>query len=66
MIKDTRWRKSSYSGGTQNNCVELDRSLSRTHVRDSKSPAAGALTLRPAAWAALAGQLRDCGDRVGG
>ena len=33
---ETRWRKSSYSGGTQGDCVEVANNL--TAMRDTKNP----------------------------
>jgi len=49
---DTRWRKSSYSGDTGGDCVEVaDISAPTTvAVRDSKNPAGPMLTLDPAAF----------------
>ncbi|KAA2251207.1 DUF397 domain-containing protein [Solihabitans fulvus] len=44
MTNNTRWRKSTYSGGGNNNCVELDRRTNQTSIRDSKSPQIAALT----------------------
>ena len=38
------WRKSSYSGGTGGDCVEVQRSESVTNVRDSKAPNSGMLS----------------------
>ncbi|MFT2018878.1 DUF397 domain-containing protein [Streptomyces sp. 796.1] len=32
------WRKSSYSGGEQGQCVEVAETASAVHVRDSKNP----------------------------
>lgn len=45
MIKDTRpvWRKSSYSGGDNGNCVEVHGTLDA--VRDSKNPDGPVLTV---------------------
>jgi hypothetical protein len=44
MIKDTRpgWRKSSYSGGDNGNCVEV---FNLSAVRDSKNPDGPVLAL---------------------
>lgn len=53
------WRKSSHSSD-DGNCVEVaglpggDRA-----VRDSKNPTGPALTVTPAAWAALVEWVRD-------
>ena len=49
------WRKSSYSGSEGGACLEVATCPTAVHVRDSKDPAVGTLTLTPAAWAALAG-----------
>ena len=40
-----RWRKSSFSGGTNGDCVELRVQQASSSVRDSKAPGAGTLTL---------------------
>ncbi|MFD5825123.1 DUF397 domain-containing protein [Lentzea sp. NPDC060358] len=50
MTQERAWRKSSYSGATEDdNCVEV--SLSRDAlVRDSKNPSGGVLTFSPDAW----------------
>jgi Domain of unknown function (DUF397) len=48
----TVWRKSSYSG-TQSNCVEVADLDHVIAVRDSRDPAAPALTFSPAAWASF-------------
>lgn len=45
------WRKSSYSGGTGGDCVELARGCSRMKLRDSKSPNGGTLSVADAAAA---------------
>ena len=52
------WRKSSYSGQSQN-CVEVaDNLRGGVAVRDSKDPDGPALVLAPAAWGALARRVR--------
>ncbi|MFC3899241.1 DUF397 domain-containing protein [Lentzea rhizosphaerae] len=50
MTQERAWRKSSYSGATEDdNCVEV--SLSRDAlVRDSKNPFGGTLTFSSTAW----------------
>jgi hypothetical protein len=40
---ETGWRRSSYSGGTQNDCVEVANT--REAVRDSKNPVGPAVRL---------------------
>jgi hypothetical protein len=58
-LAGAHWRKSSYSGGSGGNCVEVATSLpGLVAVRDSKHPAAPALLLTPAQWRALIATLR--------
>ncbi|WP_336047418.1 DUF397 domain-containing protein [Streptomyces sp. CA2R101] len=48
------WRKSSYSDGGDNNCVEVADSFpGAVPVRDSKNPTGGALLFPAAAWSAF-------------
>lgn len=47
------WRKASYSGGTGGECVEVADLTAHIAIRDSKHPAAGVLTLTPAAFTAF-------------
>ncbi|WP_435209924.1 DUF397 domain-containing protein [Streptomyces sp. bgisy034] len=59
----TGWRKSSYSGGGDDqggdSCVEIiDTHPSGIPVRDSKTPDAPALLLPAAAWSAFVGALK--------
>ena len=50
MTQERVWRKSSYSGGTEDSdCVEVSLS-SDALVRDSKNPSGGVLTFTSAAW----------------
>lgn len=58
-IPPPRWRKSSYSGVTTENCVEIAALDATTiGVRDSKAPQAGTLNLSPAAWRRLTEEIR--------
>lgn len=50
LIDSTAWRKSSYSGGTTANCVEVGNAPGMVLVRDSKSPQIPALCFDRAAW----------------
>lgn len=52
-MTNNRWRKSTYSGGQSNDCVELDVQPTRTSLRDTKNRAAGTIRLTPAAWSAF-------------
>lgn len=45
------WRRSSYSGGSGGNCLEVAVGLPSVPVRDSKNPHGPKLVLRPEAWA---------------
>jgi Domain of unknown function (DUF397) len=49
-IDNPAWRKSSYSGGSAANCVEVGSALGAVLVRDSKSPGTPALRFDSAAW----------------
>ncbi|AXE78483.1 DUF397 domain-containing protein [Streptomyces atratus] len=50
------WRKSSYSDGGDNNCVEVaDNYPGLVPVRDSKTPTGPALVITAPAWAAFVG-----------
>ncbi|MCZ1008873.1 DUF397 domain-containing protein [Streptomyces lydicus] len=52
----TVWRKSSYSDGGDNNCVEVSDSLrGAVPVRDSKNPTGGVLLFPTEAWSAFIG-----------
>ncbi|MEV6239256.1 DUF397 domain-containing protein [Lentzea sp. NPDC051838] len=50
MTQERAWRKSSYSGATEDgDCVEVSLS-SDALVRDSKNPSGGVLTFGFSAW----------------
>ncbi|MFB9690350.1 DUF397 domain-containing protein [Amycolatopsis plumensis] len=56
------WRKSSYSGGANNDdCVEVAFTGTAIAARDSKAPAAGALEVPPAAWSAFLSAVTPAG-----
>ncbi|MFD5318500.1 DUF397 domain-containing protein [Streptomyces sp. NPDC127098] len=58
-LSTARWRKSSYSNGGQNNCVEVaDGFAAVVPVRDSKTPEAPALVFPAGAWAAFVRSAR--------
>lgn len=55
-VTRVQWRKSSYSGSSGGDCVEvadLTPHRAAIAVRDSKNPPAGILTLSPAAFSAF-------------
>ncbi|WKX71910.1 DUF397 domain-containing protein [Streptomyces sp. XD-27] len=54
MTTPTAWRKSSYSDGGANNCVEVaDGHPGVMPVRDSKDPDGPALVFTSAAWSSF-------------
>jgi uncharacterized protein DUF397 len=58
-LAGAQWRKSSYSGGSGGNCVEVATNLpGLVAVRDSKNPGAPALLLTLAQWHTLIATLR--------
>jgi hypothetical protein len=53
-LADAIWRKSSYSGGSGGNCVEVAANLPGTVlIRDSKDPSGPTLALTPERWREL-------------
>jgi hypothetical protein len=59
----TRWVKSTYSGPTGGNCVEVAvLAGGRVAVRDSRHPAGLALVFLAAEWAAFVARARDGGS----
>ncbi|MET8084562.1 DUF397 domain-containing protein [Micromonospora sp. NPDC005194] len=57
-LSNARWRKSTRSGASGGNCVEVARNLPGVvAVRDSKDAAGPALTFTPAAWARFVAQV---------
>jgi hypothetical protein len=55
---ESAWRKSSYSGGTNGNCVEIALTTALVGVRDTKDPDGGRLSFPASAWRAFS---RGCG-----
>ncbi|MGW5335324.1 DUF397 domain-containing protein [Streptomyces bauhiniae] len=54
QVSDATWRKSSYSGGSGGNCLEVnDTHPTHIPVRDSKAPLGPTLAFRPEAWSAF-------------
>ncbi|MFF3176257.1 DUF397 domain-containing protein [Streptomyces sp. NPDC057900] len=47
------WFKSSYSGGSQGDCLEVAAGHAAVPVRDSKSPAGPAIVFATAGWASF-------------
>ncbi|MGI5416650.1 DUF397 domain-containing protein [Actinomadura luteofluorescens] len=57
--RSLKWRKSSYSGGSGGECVELAVVSGRVLVRDSKDSGGPLLRLTPAAARGLVSRLRE-------
>lgn len=55
MTRQVAWRKSSYTGEAENNCVEVAISEVSVGVRDSKAPAVGELAFPISIWHAFLG-----------
>ncbi|SFN44140.1 DUF397 domain-containing protein [Actinomadura madurae] len=53
----TQWRKSSYSGANEGNCVEVADLNDQVAIRDSKAPETGHLALTRESFAALLSHL---------
>ncbi|MEU6918294.1 DUF397 domain-containing protein [Streptomyces olindensis] len=59
-ITEGTWRKSSYSGGSGGDCLEMaDGHAVLVPVRDSKNPHGPKLVFRATAWAAFVANLKD-------
>jgi len=52
------WRKSSYSGDANGNCVEVAAAPGAVHVRDTKDREGGTQRFDATAWSAFLAALR--------
>ncbi|MGC0419267.1 DUF397 domain-containing protein [Embleya sp. AB8] len=52
------WRKSSYSGQSGQECVEVAPFDGVVGTRDSKDLTVGHITIEPASWSALIGSIK--------
>jgi len=52
------WRKSSYSGNSGGNCVEVGTAVHVIAVRDSKDPEGSVLAFAADTWAAFAERVK--------
>ncbi|SEC85606.1 protein of unknown function [Streptomyces sp. PAN_FS17] len=52
-LANVQWRKSSYSGNTGGDCVEVAELAPCMAIRDSKNPGVGNLTVAPEAYTAF-------------
>jgi Domain of unknown function (DUF397) len=58
MTDSAAWRKSSYSGGSGGNCVEIADAANAVIVRDTRDRASGTLTFTAGAWEAFTATLK--------
>ncbi|MET9866376.1 DUF397 domain-containing protein [Streptomyces sp. NPDC006386] len=59
-LSTATWYKSSYSGGTGDNCLEVTQALPDViPVRDSKNPHGPKLVFRATVWAAFVANIKD-------
>ncbi|MDX3503143.1 DUF397 domain-containing protein [Streptomyces sp. ATCC51928] len=54
----TGWRKSSYSGGANGECLEVADGHTTVPVRDSKSPAGPAVLFSADGWSAFVAAVK--------
>jgi Domain of unknown function (DUF397) len=55
---DARWRKSSYSGTSGNNCIEAGSLGEQVGVRDSKDDNGAVLRFTSGVWRAFTGRVK--------
>ena len=54
----TGWFKSSYSGPSNGDCLEIAGGHAHIPVRDSKAPEGPALVFEPSAWSAFVSAVK--------
>jgi hypothetical protein len=57
-MKKITWIKSSYSGGSDGNCVEVADDSSAVLVRDTKDSTGPVLRFSPASWRRFAREVK--------
>ena len=57
-MKQQTWIKSSYSGGSGGNCIEVNDSQHAVMVRDTQDRTGPILRFTPGAWKAFADQVK--------
>lgn len=62
MTTEENWRKSSYSGGSGGDCVEVGRGSCKITVRDTKDSAGTVLRFLPEEWQRFVGVLKASGE----
>ncbi len=59
MTSNVSWRKSSYSGGSGGNCIEVGSGQDVIVVRDTKDRQGPVLKVSAEAWRRFADRLKD-------
>ena len=59
MTSNVSWRKSSYSGGSGGNCIEVGSKQNVIVVRDTKDRQGPVLKVSAEAWRRFADRLKD-------
>ena len=59
MTSNVSWRKSSYSGGSGGNCIEVGSKQDVIVVRDTKDRQGPVLKVSAEAWRRFADRLKD-------
>ncbi len=59
MTSHVSWRKSSYSGGSGGNCIEVGSGQDVIVVRDTKDRQGPVLKVSAEAWRRFADRLKD-------
>jgi hypothetical protein len=59
LLPGHTWRKSSYSNGANQGCVEIAGTRNIVGVRDSKDRLGPALLFDPAAWSAFIAEVKS-------
>ena len=54
-----KWRKSSHSSASSDNCVEVGTAARTVAVRDSKNPSGPRLAIPAGSWSAFTIRVRD-------
>ncbi|MET7996189.1 DUF397 domain-containing protein [Amycolatopsis sp. NPDC005232] len=57
-MDERKWKKSRYSGGETNNCVEVAEEAGRRLIRDSKDPDSGFFEVPSRSFAAFLVRLK--------
>ncbi|HEX6522050.1 MAG TPA: DUF397 domain-containing protein [Streptosporangiaceae bacterium] len=58
MSDNLTWRKSSYSGGSGGNCVQVATTPGAIALSDSKTPTGPVLRFTPSEWQAFLTRIR--------